>query len=27
LSDKSLSHVTFNPPIQWQGQPILIVMH
>jgi hypothetical protein len=27
LSDKSLPHVTFNPPIQWQSQPIPLVMH
>jgi hypothetical protein len=23
LSDKSIPHVTFNPPFQWQGQPKL----
>jgi hypothetical protein len=27
LSDKYLPHVIFNPPVQWQGQPILIAMH
>jgi hypothetical protein len=27
LSDKSLPHMTFNPPIQWDGQPIHFVMH
>jgi hypothetical protein len=27
LSDKSLPHVTFNPHVQWQSQPIPFVMH
>jgi hypothetical protein len=27
LSDKSLPHVTFNPPVQWQSQPIPFVVN
>jgi hypothetical protein len=27
LGDKSLPHVIFNPPLQWQSQPIPFAMH